>query len=309
MFSQQRGQFSSGQQPWFRLGEFDVGTSALAAFAVFFGMLVSVAEGGSASVTKWLRYSGDDILSGQIWRLVTWFVPNDPDIWIVVSIAMIYLIGMRIEALLGRVGLLKFLVAVVFSSSLIALLLHVLGQEIQVLPTGYVFSLNGFAISSALFVALVLAMPGAQSFFGLPLWALIAVLYVVRLLVLIQDRWWADVYLELVVLGATMVIARAFGLAEAYPWIPDVRPLLAKTPGGGTSAGSASSYSPGSPRKPLGRRGRKAASDTPIVAVDSSFEEMGIDEILDQISAFGMDSLSPSQKKKLDAYSKGRKKD
>lgn len=308
MFSQQRGQFSSGQQPWFRIGEFDVGTSALAAFAVFFGMLVSVAEGHSASVTKWLRYSGEDILGGQIWRLVTWFVPNDPDLWIVVSIAMIYLIGMRIEALLGRVGLLKFLVAVVVSSSVIALLLHVLGQEIHVLPTGYVFSLNGYAISSALFVALVLAMPGAQSFFGLPLWALIAVLYVIRLLVLIQDRLWADVYLELLVLGATMVIARAFGLAEAYPWIPDVRPLLAKAPGGGASAGS-SSYAAGTPRKPSGRRGRKAASDTPIVAVDSSFEEMGIDEILDQISAFGMDSLSPSQKKKLDAYSKGRKKD
>ena len=45
-----------------------------------------------------------------------------------------------------------------------------------------------------------------------------------------------------------------------------------------------------------------------VVPDEQRFEDLGIDDILDQINAFGMDSLSSEQKKILKQYSKGRKK-
>ena len=70
---------------WFRLGSLDVTTTAL---------LVLL---GAASMVWWaiapnsvylLRFNAFKVRSGEVWRLVTWPIPNPPrDIWVVITLA------------------------------------------------------------------------------------------------------------------------------------------------------------------------------------------------------------------------------
>lgn len=301
MFSQPSRGFGSTQDPWFKIGTFDVGSAALTSLAMLLGMLLVSVEGGTGAgpVNRALLYWPDRILDGQVWRLLTWFIPSEPGLWTLVSIVMIFLLGSRIEDMLGKVRMARFLVITMLVVSVLAIIFHAIGWQLRSLPEGYM-------LNSVVFYAFIAAMPGARFFFGIPGWVLGLVSFTIHLLQLIEFRSWADILYLFMWTGGVLMVTKAFGLADSVTWIPDVRPVTSKIGGrgDGTSGGA-----PGTAASRSARRAKAAKRDTPIVPVDSSFEEMGIDEILDQISAFGMDSLNAAQRKKLDAYSKGRRKD
>ena len=85
---------------WFRLGNLDVTTTAL---------LVLL---GAASMVWWaidslslerLWFTGFQVRSGEVWRLVTWPIPNPPrDIWVVITLAFFWFVGHAIEDRIGR---------------------------------------------------------------------------------------------------------------------------------------------------------------------------------------------------------------
>lgn len=300
MFSQSPGRFVSGQDPWFRIGTTDVGTTGIAAIVVLVGLFLSAAEGNAAPISSKLLYFGGDVADGQVWRLFTWWTANDVSLNTIFSIVMIVLIGGQIEGVLRRVKMAKYLLVLVTLHSFLALALYTIGLDDLVL-------IGANRISSALFYTLILLRPGIRFFFGIPAWALGGVFLLIEFLALLQDRDWTGVIFFFLALGGIALAAKAFGLANDVAAIPDVRKLQ---PSGATEP---SGYSAPSSERPTSRRRRsskkRGTGAPPIVGVDASFEEMGIDEILDQISAFGMDSLNASQRKKLEAYSKGRKKD
>ncbi len=294
--SSRRFNFGGNSEPWFRIGTLDVGSAGVLSFVVLFGFLLSAFEGPNNPVTDHLYFGSSEVFGGEIWRIVTWMIPNAIDIWPLLSIAMIFYIGSMIEGTLGREGMVKYLAVLILIPVFSGLIVHVLGWP-------FAFA-GGRYIASALIYTLVVFMPSVRSFFGVPLWILVAVFFVVEALQYIKIGYMGGLIFHFLQLGFVFLAAKAFGLANEISWIPDLRTVMSG--GSGQSGGSPAPRVSGKKR-----RGRRSKQDAPrpMVAVDSSFEEMGIDEILDQISAFGMDSLNSSQRKKLDAYSKGRKKD
>ncbi len=298
MFSQPSRRFGIGgiQDPWFRIGTLEVGSAGVVSLIVLVGMLIFAFEGPTDPVTNQLEFVGSGITRGEVWRLFTWFIPNVPSIWTIFSAAIIFFLGTQLEGALGRVGMAKFLLALVLIPSVVALFLYAFGF-------GSFAMFGGQLVSSGIFYTFVAYMPGAKFFFGIPGWVIAAVFFALEALAHIADRNTAGLLFLFLRVGGVLLAAKAFGLANEVAWIPDLRVL------GGGGAGKAPQQKARGGRSRRRRPGKDDAATRPMVVVDSSFEEMGIDDILDQISAFGMDSLNAAQRKKLDAYSKGRRKD
>ncbi len=89
--------------PWFRVGTIDIGSAAL------LGLLCVVSVFVYAIDKPILQQAGADSrrgTSGQVWRIVTWPLANGFDrqlLWVIVSIAMLWYFGSRLEAQVGRV--------------------------------------------------------------------------------------------------------------------------------------------------------------------------------------------------------------
>lgn len=296
MFSQPMRGFSNGQEPWFRIGTFDVGSAGVASLIILVGSVVTAISGVNSGLTRTLVFNASKVADGQIWRLLTWVFPTEPSLGMLLSTVFIYLLGSQIEGALGRIKMAKYLAYLILICSVLAQILYAIG-----LPTSY--ALTSALLSAGVFYTFLTYRPGVRFFFGIPGWILGAVFFSLEALQLLEFRSFGDLAFLFLRVGGFFLLAKVFGLANDVDWIPDLRTAVpaSKTP----------SHASGGSR----RRGRKrsssakaAASARPMVVVDSSFEEMGIDEILDQISAFGVESLNDAQRKKLDAYSKGRKK-
>ena len=57
------------------------------------------------------NYQLGSVVEGDIWRLVTWPIPNEPHFWTIILFAIFYMLGSQIESLLGRWRFAFFLVA------------------------------------------------------------------------------------------------------------------------------------------------------------------------------------------------------
>ncbi|MEZ5381750.1 MAG: rhomboid family intramembrane serine protease [Microthrixaceae bacterium] len=290
-----RPRFGASDDPWFRVGTFDVGSSAFAGLLVLAGMVLWAVEGPSNAVSRWLWFDSSKVLDGEVWRLLTWFIPEAPSLWVVVSAVIVYYFGSQMEGAIGRARMAQFLAVLVLIPSLVAVVLDLAFVDTTIAFTGS----SVVSLSGAVFYAFVAYMPRARFFFGIPAWVLAAVFVAVEILSLVGQR--DGVFLLLVVLrvALTLVATRAFGLAEELQWIPKVPIGSLATPS--TSGGGGR----GRRRKPK----RAPRSDARLSVVENdSFETLEIDAILDQVSALGVDSLTSDQKKRLKAYSKDRKK-
>ncbi len=89
--------------PWFRIGTLDVTTTVLVILMCVASMFVWALEGPEHEVLGKLILLPEKVLDGQIWRIATWPVPNEPDIWLVIMLAIFWYFGTEVERLLGRV--------------------------------------------------------------------------------------------------------------------------------------------------------------------------------------------------------------
>lgn len=293
MFSFRPSRFGGGEDPWFRVGTFDIGSSGIAAIVVFFGILLWTAEGPGHAISSALNYSAPGVKSGEVWRLFTWPIPNAISIWALLSGVIIYLLGGQLEAATGKIKMAQFLVVLVFIPSILALALNLAG--IAGTPLSF---FGGSFISSALFYSYVAYLPTAKFWFGIPGWVFAAVFFGLEVLGAIAERNLGALLFVIGRVALWLLAAKAFGLADDAHWIPDPRSPGTRTGGGGSG---------GMPR-PRGRSKRSKADLSVVGPPVDNFDEMGIDAILDQVSANGVDSLSSAQKKKLKEYSKQRKK-
>ena len=294
MFSFRPSRFGGGEDPWFRIGTFDIGSAGVAALGIFVGVIVWAAEGPGHWVTGKLAYSYSGVRSGEIWRLFTWFLQFGPDsrrlLWGVLAGVFVYLFGSQLEGAAGKIRMAQFLATLVLITSVLAFVLNLAG-----LGTG---PLSSSLLSSALFYSYVAHMPGAKFWFGIPGWVFAAGYFVLEALAAIGERNLGALLFLIGRIGLWLLAAKSFGLADDAHWIPDPRPSGSRSGTGG---------SVGMPR-PKGRSKRSKADLSVVGPPVDNFDEMGIDAILDQVSANGVDSLSSAQKKKLKEYSKQRKK-
>lgn len=291
MFSYRPSRFGGDGNPWFRIGTFDVGSAGIVSIAGIVGMVLWALEGPTHPVSRYLTFVPQEIVSGQLWRLLSWILPNQPSIWVVLSAAIIYLLGSQLEGILGRVSMAWFLGVLALIPAVGAVFLDLIGFDFAWYP---ILSLS--LLGSSIFYAFVAHMPTVRFFFGIPGWVLAAVFIGIEALSALGSRAGAEFVLLFIRVIGTVMAARAFGLANELTFIPKLsRPRRASNSG--------------STRQRRSRGSDSHLSVVPPPSVpDTRYEDLDLDAILDQVSELGVDSLTPEQKAKLKSYSRDRKK-
>ena len=285
---------------WFKVGTYQVTTTIIASGLGLVSMFLWVISKSLFVIPLWL--DGRSVWSGEVWRLATWPFVNEPSIWLVVSVAMLFIIGADVERRLGRVRYLWMLGCLIVVPALVGTLY----------PVGFPYNpAYGLQfLTSGLFILLVLMMPTAKSFFNIPLWALVVGFTVITALQIVDTQDWPLLAFFFAGLATAALAARAFDLTE-FEQIPKI-PLpafITKDPYQKANRQRAKQQRTAQQRPPKAGRGRKRGSATviPMPAggrpVDR-IRERDIDALLDKISEQGIDSLTPDERRRLDDHSR-----
>jgi hypothetical protein len=267
---------------WFRMGTIDVTTSAL---LVGLGVVSMFVYAINKAVLLKLAFLGPEVRNGQVWRVVTWPVVNPPtQIWVVLTLAFFWFVGHRIEDTIGRK---RFTVLIAVMTIVPALIVSLISFDFP----SYAYGLGILGIG--LLVVFALDNPGAMFFFGIPAWVIAGVYVGIDVLRYLGDRLYEPLLLELMAIALGVIGARQCGMVSNLEFIPKI---------GGHSKGGG--------RKPAKRRG--ASGGSTVVAgpwagaepAHTAIDQMELDLLLDKISANGMDSLSRSEKTRLNELSK-----
>jgi len=288
------GRFGHSDDPWFRVGTYGVSTTVFVVGLGVISMVIWAAEGRFGPIFGELvlvsesyqqRYQLGSVVEGEIWRLVTWPIPNEPSFLTIVLFAVFYMLGAQMESLLGRWRFAFFLIALTLVPAVI-----VTAVEAVAGVNGYVAGLR--MVEVGVLVAFAAQYAHARFWPGIPGWVIAVFIVGLAAVQALGDRNW----FALIVLACTVAVAllgiRAFGYATNLTWVPKLSP--ASSPGR-SSAGAA----PSSPRGRARRRDHLRAVPAPGEPVAPE-----IDALLDQVSSQGLDSLSRKQRKQLEAHSR-----
>jgi hypothetical protein len=222
-----------------------------------------------------LALIADKVKSGQVWRVISWPLANGLDqqiLWVLISIAVLWYFGGKLEEQVGRTRMAWYLTMIIVIPGLVGTALD--------LPQAGIHT-----VQLVVLLTFVAEYPNVRFFFGIPAWVLGAVYVAAEVLQLAGDRAGKRLLFFIISLLVGALAARAVGMLEAFPWIPKV----------------------GVPhRRRQPRRSRRPAVVTgPWGGSSSVSADQGeLDDLLDKISAKGMDSLSRSEKQRLNELSK-----
>ncbi len=265
---------------WFKVGQIDVTTTAL---LVGLGIISMFVYAIKRSVLLELAFLGPLVRNGEVWRLITWPTVNPPtEIWVVLTLAFFWFVGHRIEDSIGRR---RFTVMIAMMTVLPAAVVSL----VQFDAVAYAFGLGILGIG--LLVVFALDNPSAMFFFGIPAWAIAGVYVGIDILRYLGDRRFETLFLELGVIVVGLVTARQYGLVSSLEFIPKF--------GGGTS------------KRKTARTTRRQGGATVVAGPwsaaateHSALDQLELDGLLDKISAQGIDSLSRTEKNRLNELSK-----
>ncbi len=274
--------------PWFRLGSLDVNTTVLVVLLSVAAFVVFAVEPIDKPVMRALLLDPQQVLQGQLWRLITWpFAYVSFGFWDVLTLFFFWYFGNDLETNdLNRGRFLKFLIWVTVSLGLLSVALTVL------LPfNGFLAGLGGVEI--IVLLAWIAEHPDRRMLFNIPAWGFGVVIVGVEVLQLLGYQLWFDLVNLLLGIVVCAVIARSVGLLSAYTFVPHLG-------GGGTG------------RRPRTRResrrqsrqSRRGASSGPTVVVGPwgptpSKHQARMDALLDKIHESGSESLSDAERREL----------
>lgn len=266
--------------PWFRVGTVEVTSAVLVAGLCALSMFVWAL---SPALLEPLVLWPSDVRGGQVWRILTWPLANQPSIWTVLNIVFLWYFGREVERLVGRTRFGWLLVFLAVVPGLVGTLLDVPQAGIR-------------PVEIAVFALFAAEYPDMRFWGGIPAWVFAAIIIGIEILQLTGLRQSNQILLLLVSLATAALVGRSFGLLGRYPWIPQV-PIGAagskrkkKTKSSGRSRGKATG--PAVVQGPWGQSPTNMA------------DQAELDGLLDKISASGMDSLSKSEKQRLNELSK-----
>ena len=284
--------FGYSDDPWFRIGGYPVSTTAFVVGLGVISMIIWGIEGrfgpifgGLVLVSEDYRTDLGSVLEGDIWRLITWPIPNEPHFWTIILFAIFYMLGSQIESLLGRWRFAFFLIALTLVPAVIVTAMEA------------VAGINGWAAGLRMaqvgvLVAFAAQYAHARFWPGIPGWVIAVVIVGLDAIRALGTRNW----FALVVLACTVVVAllgiRAFGHATNLTWIPKLS----------MASGSSQHATESRPSRSRRRsRGRDHLRSVPQAGESVSPE---IDALLDQVSSQGLDSLTRKQRKQLEAHAR-----
>ncbi len=294
------GGFGQSDDPWFRIGDFDVNTTTLVTGLGVLSMFVWAIEGAGGPIFEFLSLNTDKIGRGQIWRLITWPIPNVPDIWTLLLLVIFYLLGSQLEQAMGNKRLFAYMLGAmtVIPAFVVTLFAWLSGSGLAFSGLRY--------LELGILCAFAARWPKAPFFFGIPAWVLAAVIVGIESLQAIGTRGSAAMLLLLAVVGVALVTIRSMGFADESPWIPKV-PLPASMGGTPTPRGGPNMSRPAKKRPSKGR-GKLRSVPPPPSPIQNDLNDMEIDALLDQVANDGLDSLTKDQRKALEQHSKRLRK-
>ncbi|MCY4133539.1 MAG: hypothetical protein OXG30_01300 [bacterium] len=282
--------FGYSDDPWFRIGGFPVSTTAFVVGLGVVSMIIWGIEGRFGPIFRELvlvseNYQLGSVVEGDIWRLVTWPIPNEPHFWTIILFAIFYMLGSQIESLLGRWRFAFFLVALTLIPAVI-----VTAVEAAAGFTGYVAGLR--MVEVGVLVAFAAQYAHARFWPGIPGWVIAVVIVGLDAIQALGNRNW----FALIVLACTVAVAllgiRAFGYATNLAWIPKL------------SLASGLSQTVIEPRHSRSRRRSRSRDHLRAVPTRDESVTPEMDALLDQVASQGLESLTRKQRKQLEAHAR-----
>jgi len=264
---------------WFRLGRVEVTTTVLVVVLSIASVIEWAFEGNFGPLQRHLSLVPDDVVSGQLWQLLTWPLayPFGIGLFGVLAIALFWYFGTEIESLLGKRKMAWFL-------GLVTVGLGLLWVAVVELSTlfGILSSLNQLELMVLL--VFIAEYPHRRFFFNIPGWVIGVVIIGISVLSYVGNRDWLLLLNFALGLLLTGVIARSLGLMSEWRGVPTVR--IRRTP---------RAKRPKRGSGPTVVQGPWQPSEPPPVSRDQA----ALDALLDKISAGGMDSLTDQEREQL----------
>ncbi len=271
---------------WFRLGRFDVTSTVL---LVLIGAIGLVASAFAPVLVEAGHFNPALVLRGEVWRSFTWPFVTFIDLWAVLNLVLLWYFGRDLENQIGRRPMMSLYVAL---WAILTAVSFVVGLA---MGGGLMAGLR-----SIQFIVLLLWIaenPRRPFFFGIPAWVVGAVLVALQVLGYIAGRDGGGLVSLLVTGVVAALVARRFGLLSDLTWLPGRRgPKPAIPQGGGVRGPSTATRAPRASRAEQKAAARQA----------SDHERM--DALLEKISEQGIHSLTPAERKELEALRERRRK-
>ncbi|MBB1500242.1 rhomboid family intramembrane serine protease [Propioniciclava sp. MC1683] len=272
---------------WFRLGKLDVTSTVL---VVLIGAVGVVASAFAPVLYQVGRFVPAEVLQGQVWRAVTWPFVDGISLWSILTLVLLWYFGRDLENQVGRRPMMSLYVAL---WAILTVVAFVVG-----------LAMGGGAMAglrSIQFIVLLLWIaenPRRPFFFGIPAWIVGAVLVALQVLSYIAIRDLAGLASLVVTFFVAAVVARRFGLLSDLFWLPGRRGSAPRIrQGGGVRAPQAAA-----PRTPRAARAEQKA------AARQASDHERMDALLEKISEQGIHSLTPAERKELEALRERRRK-
>jgi membrane associated rhomboid family serine protease len=269
---------------WFKLGGFDVTTTAL---LVGLGVLSMFAYAVSPSALGNLVFFPAEVRAGELWRLVTWPVATDPSIWAAISLVFFWIFGHRVEEMVGRIRYTRLvLILIVFPATVVTVLTFSGAAAVGIGLLG-----------TAMLCIFAADQPNAPFFFGIPAWLIAVIFVALDVLQYLGQRWYGNLVQLLLTIALAMIVMRQFGeLRETMGFIPQLA-------GGKSGKGSSRSGRPAA--KPAKRKKQSRDFDRVVSQGPwngpSPGDQAEMDRLLDKMNSVG---LSEAERKRLSELGK-----
>ena len=287
--------FGESDDPWFRVGQLAVTTTVIVSAMSVACMFVWAFEGFDHPITRRLALDSrpfyGSVLDGEIWRLLTWPLPTDPDLLSLLLIAVFWMLGSQLEALMGRVRFTFFLVVLTVVPALLMTALEF--AEIYGIAYGLRYVDLGVLVAFATQYSRVRFWP------GIPAWGLAGIIVGMAMLQAISVRGGYTLILTVSMAVLAPLLLRALGHAEQHEWIPKF-PLPSKHGGAPHRRSGNRQRTQPQPR----RRSTHLSSIPPPPPPADVAAQARIDALLDKMGEHGMESLTEAERRDLEALSK-----
>lgn len=295
---------------WFRVSRYDATTVDILCALAVFSMFVYGAS--LTAFSKLLFFAPDVRESFQVWRLITWPIATQPELFSLIGVVFFWVFGQQLEGLFGRNRFLAWVFGVTLVPSV---LLTILGAFSDSLDFGSV----NFGLSTLFLCGIWVyagTYPNVRWFEIMPLWGLAAIFTGLNLLQYSGNRAGGQIIFMLSAIAAGLSLGRSLGLATAWP-IPHIP--IGGSPGTSSKrrSGGGGGRVPKPKRRPKSRdtgprvvegpwqgTNQQAPSGPPSRPPASPADQAELDGLLDKIGGHGMDALSGEEKARLNELSK-----
>ncbi|MFT4657744.1 MAG: hypothetical protein ACI8V4_001923 [Ilumatobacter sp.] len=291
---------------WFRVSRFDLTTVDIMSALAIASMFVWAA---SPRAFSYLIFSAPRVRSGEVWRLATWPIAEEPGFFALISIAFFWSFGQQLEGLFGRGRFVVWILSVALLPSIGLTVLGAFSNSLDL--TSFSFGLGPIFLAGIWVYAAT--YPNVRWFEIVPLWAIAAIFTMLQLLNFTGSRASGGILFMLLSIATALSIGRSLGFATAWP-IPHV-PVPAPGSNGGRSRRSKPSKPKRRKRGGTGQRvvegpwskstsGSMPAPPSSAPTGPSPADQAELDGLLDKIGSLGMESLSTAEKQRLNELSK-----